>query len=260
MPTATRMRLARPRRFPAASGAARPAVLAQALAPSRSGPESAAPALPAVSALLRLQHAVGKATVARLLASPPGAEHVQRDIAVAGEDYPTLSVGSLASKYCDQFKAAAFGRVRAALVLIEQSGEAFPSRAVLFDRVAEVMEAEKGKAIQPLWREPLAARVSIALDYQFDKIDPKPLLTFVETYPTSWDTTGGWGAEYTPPFDGEYRWVVHVHRGPNGGLKAARVKPYAERKLPEKGMSVGKFEHLYALGVKQVDTTKSHST
>jgi hypothetical protein len=41
-----------------------------------------------------------------------------------------------------------------------------------------------------------------------------------------------------------------VHRGPNGGLKAAGVKTYEERKLKEKGMSVPKFEHLNALGAR----------
>ena len=145
------------------------------------------------------------------------------------------------------------------MVMIESTGEVFPTVELLFERCAEVVEANKNEAIRPVWREPLATRVAIALDYHFGALEQKPALTFAETYETSWDTTGGWGGEYWPPLEGGTPlWVVHVHRGPNGGLKAARVKTYEERKLKEKGMSVLKFEHLNALGVKTVDTTRTH--
>jgi hypothetical protein len=184
---------------------------------------------------------------------------VQRQIAVKGEDYPTMAVGSLASKYCDTYKSASFARVRSALLHIEKTGEAFESRADLFVRVDEVMEAHKERAVSPIWREPLAGRVAFDLDYNFAKVDPKPKISFVETYPTSWDTTGGWGAEYAPQAEGANPlWVIHLHRGPNGGLKAARVKLFEERKLKEKGSVLMKFDNLVALGINMVDTKKTH--
>jgi len=205
------------------------------------------------SSVLQLQQTVGNVAARSWLGM------VQRQIAVKGEDYPTLSAASLASKYCDTYKGANFSRVRSALVHIEKTGEAFESRADVFARIGEVMEAQKDRAIQPIWREPLAGRVALELDYYFSEINPKPKISFVETYETSWDTTGGWGAEYAPQTEsGTPLWVIHLHRGPNGGWKAARVKIYEERKLKEKGSVLTKIDNLAALGIAPVDTKKTH--
>jgi hypothetical protein len=71
------------------------------------------------------------------------------------------------------------------------------------------------------------------------------------------------GAEYEPS-DAENnsaKWVIHVHRGPNGGLKWARVKPWEKRKLrgfESGGATVMKLSNLEALGIKMVDTTMTH--
>jgi hypothetical protein len=205
------------------------------------------------SSVLQLQRTIGNIAARGLLGI------VQRQIAVKGEDYPTLSPGSLASKYLDTYKSAEYSRVRSARGHIEKTGEAFESRADVFARIGEVMDAQKGRSIQPIWREPIAGRVAIELDYYFDKIDPKPKITFVETYETSWDKTGGWGAEYAPPAEGTTPlWVIHLHRGPSGGLKAARVKLYEDRKLKEKGSVLMKHDNLAALGIAPVDTKKTH--
>jgi hypothetical protein len=227
------------------------------LAPSREGSITMPPRpsllLATTRSVLQLQAAAGNAAVRGLIG------RVQRDIAVEGEDYPTLTVGSLANKYCTDNKGADWGRVRSALGMIEKTGEAFKSRALVYERVVEVLDAQKSRAVQPIWREPLSTRVAIELDYYFDKVDPKPKMTFVETYETKWDKTGGWGAEYEPNTEEHHpHWVIHVHRGPNGGLKAARVKPYDERKLPEKGFPLSKFDNLVALGIGQIDTKTTH--
>jgi hypothetical protein len=217
---------------------------------SRPGPTSVS-----TDAIRDLQRTIGNTAVGRLVS-------VQRWIKIRTPQPESLAPALLASRYTDKYKDPDpnwWTRARAACVVIDATGEEFETLDAAFDRVTEVMNAREGRAVQPLFREPIAARVAIELDYHFSDIDPKPALTFVETYPTSWDTTGGWGAEYHPPKEGVTPiWVVHVHRGPNGGLKAARVKLWEERKLEQKGMGVSKFDNLAALGVAQVDPKKTH--
>jgi hypothetical protein len=182
-----------------------------------------------------------------------------------GEPTPKNSVspGKLASDYCDKNTAANFSRAKDACNIIDQDGEGFDSEDAAFKRVTEVMKQRSERAAKKIVVEPEAGRVANELDSYFSEINPKPAIKLVETYPTSFDTTGGWGAEYEPSDleNNAARWVIHVHRGPNGGLKWARVKPIENRLVrgPQSGAgTVMKHANLYALGIKQVDPTKTH--
>jgi hypothetical protein len=206
---------------------------------------------------------VGNAAVAGLVAAvgrPPAAPLVQRYINVV-ENKESLSAFNWAMEYEKLHKGQVdFARMRAAFLRIEATGEGFDTRAALFQRATEVIAAAKEQAVQPLWREPSAARVAIEIDYHFAGLKPQPKMTLVRTYPTSWDTTGGWGAEYAPPSpeNNPHKWVIHVHRGPNGGLKSAKVKLWEDRELPQKGMGLSKLDQLPTLGIPTVDTATTH--
>jgi hypothetical protein len=124
------------------------------------------------------------------------------------------------------------------------------------------MNERAERAVKTLVLETKESKVSAELDYYFNEIDPKPGMKFVETYQTLSDTTGGWGAEYHPthPVEtGQPRWVIHVHRGKNGGITWAKVKLWNERKDQQKGSVVLNYDNLAALGIAKVDTTKTHT-
>jgi hypothetical protein len=177
----------------------------------------------------------------------------------------TVSPASLATKYLAKNTTADFTRARDACKIIDQTDEGFDTEDAAFQRVTEIMSERAGRATNKIILETHMGKVSAELDYYFGEINPKPGISLVETYPTSFDTTGGWGAEYLPS-DAEKnsaRWVIHVHRGPSGGLKWARVKPIDKRKErgPQSGgATVMKHENLIALGIKQNDMTKTHAT
>ena len=82
-------------------------------------------------------------------------------------------------------------------------------------------------------------------------------MRFSHTYHSRYDGENGIGAEYWPNGTAN-TWVVHVHRGPNGGLKVGSVKEWTER------MTVGHSQKLTVdqltdAGVPQVDTTRTHT-
>jgi len=209
--------------------------------------------------MAQLQQTIGNQAVQRLVS-------VQRTdgwIRVGTGDKPeTVSPASLATKYLDKHNAV-FTRAKDACMIIDQRREEFDNLDAAFQRVTEIMSERAQRATNKIVLETAMGKVAAELDYYFNEIVPKPKITFVETYPTSFDTTGGWGAEYEPS-DAENnaaKWVIHVHRGPNGGLKWARVKPWEKRKLrgfESGGATVMKLSNLEALGIKMVDTTKTH--
>jgi hypothetical protein len=225
--------------------------------------ESPAPTRPLPhdsSSLDVLQRTIGNQAVQRLVS-------VQRTngwIRIGtGEKPETVSPASLANKYCTQNATADFTRARDACKIIDQQDEGFDTEAAAFQRVTAIMAERAGRAATKIVLETDTGKIAGEMDYYAKDIDPQLKLTLVETYPTSYDKTGGWGAEYVPSDteNNAARWVIHVHRGPNGGIKWARVKPVATRKLrgPDSGgatvMNVG---NLAKFGVQGVDPTKKH--
>jgi hypothetical protein len=212
--------------------------------------------------ILELQRTIGNQAVQRLLVS------VQRtggDIRVGPGPQTkanSRTPGKLANDYVTVTKEE-FSRARDACVIIDQAGEGFDTEAEAFKRIAEIMKARSLRATKNIVVEPVAGNVANELDYYFNEINPRPGIALVETYPTTFDTTGGWGAEYLPSdaANNTARWVIHVHRGANGGLKHATVKPIENRLVRgwQSGAgTVTQHANLYKLGIKQVDTTKTH--
>jgi len=213
--------------------------------------------------LLMLQRFVGNQAVANLLAGVPprGLRVLQRKITVlTGEDYGgDLAAASWATKYVEKHPSADWGKARSAFTLISSNDEVFNDRAELFTRAAEVMEAQKERAQLPLSTEANVSRVAIEIDYYFENLRKSaqvPKMTLAKTYESNWDKKGGFGAEYHPPSDN--KWVIHVHRGPHGGLKSARVKRWDLRGEGHNGATVGKFANLGEMGVFETDNSRLH--
>jgi hypothetical protein len=213
---------------------------------------------PSAATWTRLQRSIGNAaTLLHLGQTQPAPPVIRRFITVGKESF---SPAKLATDYDEATKGGGknWGRARAAYILIEQEGVAFGTREELDQRFLEVMELQKDRAIQPLTREKNAGKVAFELDYYWASIKPVPKLILSQTYQTSWDLTGGWGAEYVVVDEekNDY-WVIHVHRGPNGGLKSGGVKTWAERGEKEATRKL-KAETITKLGILQTDPTKLH--
>jgi hypothetical protein len=116
-------------------------------------------------------------------------------------------------------------------VIIDETGEGFDSELAAYIRITQVMKERSDRATKNIVVEPVAGKVANELDYYFHELNPRPGIALVETYQTTFDTTGGWGAEYLPSdaANNAAGWVIHVHRGPGGGLTHATVKPIGNR-------------------------------
>jgi hypothetical protein len=74
------------------------------------------------------------------------------------------------------------------------------------------------------------------------------------TYNSSYDGEHGIGGEYVPNNTDGY-WVVHVHRGPNGGLKVGSIKAWNDRFILGHSQKLT-VDKLTAAGIPQVDATR----
>jgi len=81
-------------------------------------------------------------------------------------------------------------------------------------------------------------------------------LDFDHTYHSRYDGENGIGAEYWPNGTSG-TWVVHVHRGPQGGLKVGSVKAWDERRTVGHSQKLT-VDQLTEAGVPQVDATRTH--
>jgi hypothetical protein len=176
---------------------------------------------------------------------------IQRDISVEGEGSKTA--GYWANKYVEA-RGGDFGRALDAGKTLD--GEIFSTEDDLFDRMADIIDAGKDRARQPLAKETAARLVALEIDYYFDEIKEPPMMQLNRTYESNWDKKGGFGCEYIVADSNKRHWVLHVHRGPNGGLKAASVKTWDDRKKQQSGTSVLKLANVNALGVPEVSMDK----
>jgi hypothetical protein len=74
------------------------------------------------------------------------------------------------------------------------------------------------------------------------------------TYNSTYDGEHGIGGEYLPNNTTDH-WVVHVHRGPNGGLKVGSIKTWADRFLLGHSQKLT-VDKLTAAGIPAVDATR----
>jgi hypothetical protein len=74
------------------------------------------------------------------------------------------------------------------------------------------------------------------------------------TYNSNYDGEHGIGGEYLPNGTTGH-WVVHVHRGPNGGLKVGSIKTWEDRYAVGHSQKLT-VEKLTAAGIPEVDTTR----
>jgi hypothetical protein len=81
-------------------------------------------------------------------------------------------------------------------------------------------------------------------------------MDFHHTYSSRYEGENGIGAEYWP--NGRSNtWVVHVQRGPNGGLKVGSVKEWSERGLLGHSQKLT-VDQLTNAGVAAVDNRRTH--
>lgn len=153
-----------------------------------------------------------------------------------------------------------FARVRQAFITIDASpNEAmdfYDTAEALFDRVEELAEASKDRSVQPVWRESSPSKVMMELEYYFGELKDLPEMELIRTYQSNWDKNGGFGGEYRTVNERAENWVIHVHRGKNGGLKSAKVKSWATRGVGHNGSTLFKFENLAKIGVPTIDNTQ----
>ena len=80
------------------------------------------------------------------------------------------------------------------------------------------------------------------------------VFTLYRTYNSSYDGENGIGGEYLPNNTTDH-WVVHVHRGPNGGLKVGSIKTWDDRFILGHSQKLA-VDKLTAAGIPQVDATR----
>jgi hypothetical protein len=80
--------------------------------------------------------------------------------------------------------------------------------------------------------------------------------TLRDTYNSSYDGEHGIGGEYWPNNTSGH-WVVHVHRGPMGGLKVGSIKTWADRGVRGHSQKLT-VDKLTAAGILMVDPTRLH--
>ena len=226
---------------------------------NREAPTPARPLPLAANSMSILQRTIGNQAVQRLLVS------IQRFIQIGPKQ---VAAGRLAFDYTDKFPNAKtnFTRVKAACETIERNSEVFVSEDAAYNRITQLLQLLAERAVQPLVREPQAERVATELEYYPGDILPQLRMEFYETYESSWDQGGGWGAEYRPTQPGadnpvSPNWVIHVHRGDNGGLKAARVKLFSQRTSPQSGsvLTSASLNRLGGYGILGQDRTITHT-
>jgi hypothetical protein len=94
------------------------------------------------------------------------------------------------------------------------------------------------------------------LQFHTLQMQPKGVgFTLSRTYNSTYDGERGIGGEYLPN-NTAGRWVVHVHRGPNGGLKVGSIKTWADRFLLGHSQKLT-ADKLTAAGIPAVDATRS---
>jgi hypothetical protein len=179
-----------------------------------------------------------------------------------------VAAGKLAFDYQDSVPNAknlyGYTRIKVACEAIEKRGEVFASAEAAYPRITQVLKELAERAVKPLVREPQAARVAAELEYYPGEIVPALQMKFEKTYETTWDTSGGWGAEYHP-FQAQADnpvtpyWVIHVHRGPNGVLTAARVKLWGQRAAPQSGSVLTRPALVTGFGIPAQDNTITHT-
>jgi hypothetical protein len=98
----------------------------------------------------------------------------------------------------------------------------------------------------------LRANDVVMAAYQ-DKVPQGLSMKLAATYKSSFDKRG-FGSEYWAT--NTANWVLHTHRGANGGLKAGKIKNWTERFSKGKGGSLTVDKLLKFPGVKQVDSQR----
>lgn len=114
--------------------------------------------------------------------------------------------------------------------------------------------------VVPLPLNPLVWNASQAYEAihtgQLNNANAPVSLDLNRTYQSNYEGENGIGGEYVPNATIN-AWVVHVHRGPNGGLKAASTKTWLNRFA---GMSSHKLtkEKAISAGIPDTDTTQQN--
>lgn len=191
----------------------------------------------------------------------PSAGVVQRDIRLKGLKLGQ-AVGWWANRYIDvRGEVHSFATLRWAFKKIEdapeESTDCYEAESEVFDRAEQFIEGNKERAISPIWRETSPTKVWFELNFHIEECDPLPSMELLRTYASNWDNNGGFGGEYwATNKEGDQKWVIHVHRGPNGGLKSARIKAWSTRGEGHNGVTMFKFDHLAKIGIPNVDNRR----